>query len=220
LLPELIHAINQRAQTKVESIFGVVWFVLLVILIPGFMVMQIAIGPVFDIWTQGKIAFDPLLFAFFSGTILFYTAGQPAFAVLSGNNLLKEQLRIIICVSAAAILLLLALVPVFGVHGAALSLLVVELGSLAFLSLTCSRWMQRNDLVWPWHSQRVVLAGTFIAVFALVLSSQLSFRFSLFVSLGMWLLSLYLAFHYYRTLPNTARERMRSIILAPWHIFS
>lgn len=212
LLPELMESLNRRDHDKVVSYFSIIWLVLLIVVVPCLYGMQIAISPLFNIWTQGKVAFDPLLFAIFSGTILFFIAGQPAFAILSGNNVLKSQLYIVGVVSLVAIIGLVILVPHFGVHGAAASLLIAEIVSTTMLSIFCSWWMKGKGLFWPWPTQRLVLIASLTGVSILVINSQVSMLTSAYVSVLASILSLYLGCKCYKTLPLIGQTRIASFL--------
>lgn len=213
LLPELMHAINQREQAKVEGLFAMVWLFLLVLIVPGFLLIQDVVTPLFDIWTQGKVAFDPLLFAFFAGTILLFTVGQPAYAVVSGNNLLRSQLAIAVVVGVIALGCLFALVPAFGLVGAAGALLLAELVSLLALNRTCRRWMQAHHLEWPVQSQRLVFCGALAGFMGLLLSSYCLGALSWGISGVAALLSWFMAIRYYFTLPPSAQLGLSRVVL-------
>jgi O-antigen/teichoic acid export membrane protein len=212
LLPELMHAVNRREQAKVEGFFGVIWLVLLGALIPGFILMQYFVGSVFEIWTQGKIAFDPMLFTLFAGTILLFTLSQPAYAIASGNNLLRIQLYVAVLVGLVAIGSIIVLVPVLGVYGAAIGLMIAELAGVISLSIGAARWMNSVGLTWPWRSQRIVFVGVIYGFFAMCLNCLSSFFVPL-VLLSSALILFVLVRAYLRTLPSVAREALSAYLM-------
>ena len=213
LLPELMHAVNRREQAKIESFFAIVWLLLLIFLVPGFLLMQNLIAPVFALWTQGKVAFDSSLFAWFSGTILLFTVGQPAFAIIAGNNLLRAQLVISLVVGGVALLFIFILVPLNGIIGAAIGLFTAEMVSLVCLSWACRSWMIKHGMRWPIRSQGLVLFGVFFGFGGLIGCSEFGVAVSWVILCCASLCSFYFAYLYYRTLPQPAQAYIQTALL-------
>ncbi|CAA6693599.1 lipopolysaccharide biosynthesis protein [Lentimonas sp. CC11] len=213
LLPELMHAVNRREQAKIESLFAIVWLLLLIFLVPGFLLMQNLMAPVFSLWTQGKVAFDSSLFAWFSGTILLFTVGQPAFAIISGNNLLRVQLVTSLVVGGFALLFIFILVPLNGIVGAAIGLFAAEMVSLMCLTWACRSWMLKHGMGWPIRSQGVVLCGVVFGFGGLVGCSEFGGAISWGICCSVSLCSFYFAYLYYRTLPHPAQAYMKTALL-------
>jgi len=82
LMPELMRFLSRREQEKTELAFGIVWVPLILAMCPGVIVLQIVVSPLFVIWTRGKVEFDPLLFAFFSMSIIVSAAVPLALALI------------------------------------------------------------------------------------------------------------------------------------------
>ena len=213
LLPELMHAVNRREQAKIESFFAIVWLLLLIFLVPGFLLMQNLMAPVFAFWTQGKVAFDSSLFAWFSGTILLYAVGQPAFAIISGNNLLRVQLVISLVVGGVALLFIFILVPLNGIIGAAVGLFTAEMVSLVCLSWACRSWMLKHGMQWPIRSQGLVFLGVFVGFGGLIGCSEFGGAISWVIFCSASLCSFYFAYLYYRTLPHPAQAYIQTVLL-------
>ena len=82
ILPELMRFLNQRDQARMETAFSTVWIILIAAMAPSVMMLQVIVSPLFEIWTHGKIPFDPVLFASLSAGVLVYASAQPAMAVV------------------------------------------------------------------------------------------------------------------------------------------
>jgi O-antigen/teichoic acid export membrane protein len=149
LMPELMAFLNNRDQARTESAFSVIWLMLCVVLVPAVLVVQYAAPALFPLWTQGKIAFDPLLFALLSLGVLVYALAQPAIAVVNGNNLIREQLMIAMLATFVTVAGIYFLVPLAGIQGAALALLAGEAISLFFYVRSASQWLAGSAMRWP-----------------------------------------------------------------------
>ena len=122
---------------------------LCVVLVPAVLVVQYAAPVLFPLWTQGKIAFDPMLFALLSTSVLIFALAQPAIAVVNGNNLLREQVMISVVATLVTVGGIYLLVPVNGVRGAALALLAGEALSLIFYVRNAKKWLAGVSMRWP-----------------------------------------------------------------------
>ncbi len=149
LMPELMAFLGNRDQPRTESAFSVIWLMLCVVLVPTVLVLQYAAPVLFPLWTQGKIAFDPVLFALLSLGVLAYALAQPAIAVVNGNNLIREQVLISMVATLITVGGIYLLVPLVGVRGAALALLVGEAISLFFYVHAARKWLASVVMRWP-----------------------------------------------------------------------
>ena len=149
LMPELMAFLGNRDQARTESAFSVIWLMLCVVLVPAVLVVQYAAPVLFPLWTQGKIAFDPILFALLSTSVLIFALAQPAIAVVNGNNLLREQVMISVVATLVTVGGIYLLVPVNGVRGAALALLAGEALSLIFYVRNAKKWLAGVSMRWP-----------------------------------------------------------------------
>ena len=122
LLPDLMRFLHDRDQPRSEAAFSTIWIVSGSIYGTGRRNLQIFIEPFYVYWTQGKIAFDPLLFALLSLGVLVYAVVQPAMAVVIGNNLTKTTIALIAAVAGVILFaVLIVLVPIIGILGAAIA---------------------------------------------------------------------------------------------------
>lgn len=149
LMPELMRYLNEQDSAKSVAVMSVVWIVLVGVLAPVAVAVQLFIAPLFKIWTHGQIAFDPTLFALFSMNVLLFALAQPAMSVIQGFNILRPQAAISLFAAMIALTGAFYLVPLFGVKGAAASLLVGELLVAICSLLIMRRIFGRFGMSWP-----------------------------------------------------------------------
>lgn len=169
LMPELMAFLGNRDQPRTESAFSVIWLMLCVVLVPAVLVIQYAAPVLFPMWTQGKIEFDPILFALLSLAVLVYALAQPAIAVVTGNNLIRQQVLVSTIATVITIGGIYLLVPLMGVRGAALALLLGEIISLYFYVHAARQWLSGVGMRWPTSafvnaSSSLAVAGAGMAV--------------------------------------------------------
>ena len=167
LLPDLMRFLHDRDQPRSEAAFSTIWIVIVACLAPGVVILQMFIEPFYVYWTQGKIAFDPLLFALLSLGVLVYAVVQPAMAVVIGNNLTKIQLIIAAVAGVILFAVLSVLVPIIGIIGAAIALLLAEIVAAVFYKVHAERWLRGNQLMWPKKAFEVSIVSVLIAAVAL-----------------------------------------------------
>lgn len=206
VLPELMRFVNARDQPRMESTFAVVWLVLCAALSPGVLVIQSVAPIVFPIWTHGKLAFDPMLFAMLSLVVLVYTLSVPAIAILQGNNLLRAQLMISLLAATTTVVGMILLVPLTGIRGAGLALLIAEAASLLAGLRVALVWLHRNGMAWPTAAfgaaaASTVFAGGGMAAMALIPGSTVAILMLSLITEALVLIV------YWRRLPSIARAR-------------
>ena len=163
MLPELMRYVRQRDQLRLRAAFDTVWLIVMLLLAPGVVLLQALLPLLFPLWTKGQIQFIPLLFALLSMSVLVYAYAQPAMAILVGNNVLRRQLLISVLSSLFVVLGTVLLLPVWGLTGAGMALLMAEIaGALAFV-YAARKWLSEHDLQWPDHTSYRVLATLGIA---------------------------------------------------------
>jgi O-antigen/teichoic acid export membrane protein len=149
LMPDLLRFLHERDQTKSEAAFNTIWIVVIVLIAPAVIVLQAIAEPLFELWTKGQITYDPLLFAFLSISVLIYAITQPAIAVVMGNNLTRPQL-ILSGISAAIVIGgIVVLVPLIGLPGTGISLILAELIAMIGYVQIAKNWLRTRDLTWP-----------------------------------------------------------------------
>ena len=173
LMPDLMRFLHNRDQARVEAAFGTVWVVVIALMAPAVVTLQVIVAPLFTLWTQGQIEFDPTLFAILSLTVLVYALAQPAMAVVMGNNLIKSQLLLSIVAATIAIGGIVVLVPLIGISGAGVSLLAAEIVASIGYVLVARKWMHQEALLWPGRS--FAAAATSIITAAVSLGSMIFF---------------------------------------------
>lgn len=163
MMPELMRFLTQRDQARSEAAFGTVWVVLVALMAPAVVVLQAVVEPLFVAWTQGKVRFEPPLFAALSLSVLVYALAQPAMAVVTGNNLLRTQIILSALVAAIVVGSVSFLVSRLGIAGAGFALLVAEITALIGYRLAAQRWLTQHSMVWPNRSFLIAAASVAIA---------------------------------------------------------
>ena len=211
LLPELMRFLVARDQARSEASFGVVWLVVTVCMAPAVIVLQWLAPHMFELWTRGKIAFDPLLFATLSDGILIYALSQPAMAVVQGNNLLRAQLVISSLACGTVILGLIAMVPTLSILGAGVALMLAEIVSLVGYVWVASKWLGKQAMCWPSAAFRTVTASVGVSVMATAAMATLP-SFALSIMVVAALVELFLTVLYWKQVPTVARSRAAQIV--------
>ncbi|MBU3611172.1 hypothetical protein ICN32_11470 [Polynucleobacter wuianus] len=166
IMPELMNYIIKKDQNRIEGLFSSVWLGLIFILNPGILLLQYYFPLIFQLWTANKISMNPMLFGFFSASILVFTLSQPAFAVVKGINNVAMQIIIALALAAIVIIGSILLIPNLGILGVGISLLIAEIFSLFCFVTLASVYLKEINLRWP--------AKQFIIALALVTINMLS----------------------------------------------
>jgi len=173
LMPDLMRFLHERDQTRIEAAFGTVWVVVVALMAPAVVVLQVFIAPLFSLWTQDQIEFNPTLFAILSLTVLVYAVAQPAMAVVMGNNLMKPQLLFSVLAAIIVIGGIVILVPWIGISGAGIALLIGELVASIGYTVYAKKWMHDKSLLWPARS--FAIAATSVLIAAVSMGSMILF---------------------------------------------
>ena len=198
---------NQEAKLHFQP-FGSLWWRLMA---PGVVILQLVMEPFFVFWTQGKITFDPFLFATLSVGVLVYAVIQPAMAVVIGNNLTKLQLWLSGIAAITVFVVLILSVPIIGNLGAAIALLLAEIVAAVGYKIHAKRWLRQNQLAWP--SRPFILAITSVVIAALSLTCIILFsEFKWLILAISMLLFAWNFWRYWQVLPSVALESAKNIV--------
>ena len=211
LVPDLMRFLHARDQPRTESAFATIWILVIAVMAPAIVILQAFVEPFYLLWTQNKVAFDPLLFALLSLGVLVYAVVQPAMAVVIGNNLTKTQLALTAMAAIIAFGVLILSVPVIGIVGAAGALLLAEIGAAIGYKIYAKRWLKENQLLWPSRAFHIAMAAVVIAAIslgALIIAPQLKWLL-LFLSLFLFAWNFW---RYWKVLPAIARQNAKNII--------
>jgi O-antigen/teichoic acid export membrane protein len=210
LMPDLMRFLHDRDQLRVEAGFSTIWVVVVVLISPAVIVLQALAPPLFELWTHGKIQFDPLLFAFLSLSVLIFAIAQPAIAVVMGNNMVRPQLVLTSLSAGIVVALVVGLVPLFGLAGAGLAIVASEIAAMVGYVITARSWLMNNDLRWPTRSFNkaaisvIVSAATMIAI---ALFPEFTYLLALIgISICMWNFA-----SYWKTLPPNVRSSFKQV---------
>lgn len=212
LVPDLMRFLHARDQPRTESAFATIWILVVAVMAPGVVILQALIEPLYVLWTQNKVSFDPLLFAFLSFGVLVYAVVQPAMAVVIGNNLTKTQLALTALAAIIVFICMIILVPVLGIVGAGIALLLAEISAAVGYKKYAKRWLRQNDLQWPGRAFHIAIAALFIAAVsfaALIVFPQFKW-ITLPVSM---LLFAWNAIRYWQILPQVAKQSAKNILM-------
>lgn len=212
LLPDLMRFLHARDQARTESAFATIWILVIAVMSPGVVILQTLIEPLYVLWTQNKVSFDPLLFAFLSFGVLVYAVVQPAMAVVIGNNLTKTQLALTTLAAIIVLGFLIILVPIVGIVGAGAALLLAEVSAAAGYKIYAKRWLRQNDLRWPSRAFHIAIGALVIAAVSLaglIIAPQ--FKWAL-LPVSM-LLFAWNFLRYWKILPQIAKQNAKNIAM-------
>ncbi|WP_259070306.1 lipopolysaccharide biosynthesis protein [Mucilaginibacter sp. X4EP1] len=218
LLPELMRFLHKGDQERSETAFATVWIIVIALLAPGVVVLQVVIEPIFVVWTRGKIHYDPLLFGIFSQSVLVFAVAQPAMAIMEGNNLLKPQLTLSALSAVIVVGGMYVLVPVLGIRGAGISLLVAEIVATLGYRNVAKTWLKENGLKWPQLSSSTAVNSIWLS--ALSIGLMIIFPKLKLIILPVSIIALYWnCLRYWNILPVVAQERARDVFRGIFKVF-
>ena len=206
IMPELMRFLVARDQQRTEGAFSVVWLVVCVGLTPAVLIVQYFAPEFFPLWTHGKIIFDPWVFGMLSLGVLILALAQPAVAVMQGNNMVRAQLYISVFAALITIGGLFMLVPLYGIRGAAFTLLMAELANLLAYMLVATRWLRENGMHWPWRAFLTTFASVFVAATGMAALAELPGNNPEYLLLAL-LAAVIVTVIYWHALPQMARQR-------------
>ena len=204
--------LHERDQARSEAAFATVWVVVVAFMAPGVVILQTFIEPFYNFWTQGKITFDPLLFAVLSIGVLVYAVVQPAMAIVVGNNLTKTQLALASISAIIVFAVLVISVPLIGILGAAVALLIAEIVAAIGYKIYAQRWLNQNELMWPQRAFYLAVVSVIIATGSLtfmILTPEYKWLI-LGISLLLFVWNLW---RYWQVLPTVAIESAKNIMI-------
>ena len=210
LMPELSRFLHQRDQDRMEAGFGTLWIVLIIVLAPSVVILQAFAEPLYSIWTRGKLPFSPSLFAVLSLSVLVYALGQPAMAIIIGNNLLKIQFYLSAVVAVIVIAGIYFLLPVIGIVGAGIPLLAAEVFAAIGYKIYAARWLKSNGMQWPRSSYLISVVSVLtsgIAMTIMILIPSLKW----FTLIGALIVLSWTLLEYWKALPEIATSNVKKI---------
>jgi len=211
LMPELMRFIHQREQKKIEASFDTIWLVLIIGLAPAVLFIQTIAPELFSLWTKGQIVYDPFLFATLSLGVLVYAWGQPAAAIVTGNNLVKVQFLISLVSSVIVIAGIVVLVAYLNILGAGLALLAAEIVVALSFQHFAKKWLLSQSLIWPDKSSNLAFLSILISAAGMFMIILFPFNkwFLLLFSCLLLLLNIRI---YWKNMPQIAIEKAHSIL--------
>ncbi|MBR9867929.1 MAG: hypothetical protein GYB18_12615 [Oceanospirillales bacterium] len=205
ILPELMRYVHEKKQLEIEALLGLLWLMLCFLIAPGFILLQLFIEPLFEIWTVGVIEFDPILFGVLSSSVLMMILAQPAESILRGNNLYKVQLAISLIALAGLILIIYMFSHTLGLLSAGLGLLVSETLVMCLSVWKAHDWMVRKQLNWPWKYFFISFFSVGLTVISMLL---IAYKLVLTIVVAfILLLQLTIAIKFWQLMPSLAKEK-------------
>lgn len=210
LMPELMRFLNEKHQEKFEGAIITVWSVLVFLMAPGIVVLQLIMPSFFKVWTRNKVEFDPLLFALLSLTVLIYALAQPAIAIIKGNNRLKTQVSIAGITALVVVGGMFILVPLFGVLGAGIALVLGELVDTLLYKVAAKKWLINNGLQWPIHISNIAALSVLVSAITLGLLIMAP-NFQLIILIIACVFFSIVSIKFYKNFPDLIKQRMKQI---------
>lgn len=210
VLPELMSFLNNRDQQKTNAAFSTIWLVIVVLLSPGALLLQSIAAPLFDLWTKGRLVFDPVLFALLSLSVLVYALTQPRLAILIGNNRLRAQITLAILSMVVLVLFCVLLIPFSGLAGAGWALVLAELSAAVAVRLMTDKWLASRSIVFPAKPANIALLSVVNAGLGML-------SMSIFPAFHWWclaiflLIAVYIIRKFWLTLPPLLHSRLKTI---------
>ncbi len=149
LMPELMGYLREKDQAKTNTIFAVIWALNIFLLAPLVYFLQVLMPIIFPLWTRGRFIFDGTLFMTISASLMAYAIVLPAIAICNGNNLVKLQMYISVVAFFVLFATLPMTIPLLGLLGAALSLVLAEVISGVSYVWFALNWLRGAGLTWP-----------------------------------------------------------------------
>ena len=211
LVPDLMRFLHARDQSRTESAFATIWILVIAVMAPGVVILQAVIEPLYVLWTQNKVSFDPLLFALLSFGVLVYAVVQPAMAVVIGNNLTRTQLALTALAAIIIFAFLILLVPILGIVGAGVALLLAEICAAVGYKMYAKRWLKQNGLQWPSRAFHIAVASLVIAAVSLgglIIAPQFTW---ILLPVSMFFFA-WNVMRYWKILPQIAKQNAKNIV--------
>lgn len=211
IMPDLMRFLHQRDRERSEAAFSTIWIVVVVAIAPGIVLVQTFVEPFYILWTHGKIPFNPMLFSMLSLAVLVYAVVQPAMAVIIGNNLVKPQLAISGTSAALVVGGIFLLIPLIGIVGAGIALLLAEVVAGVAYLICARRWLSDHAVTWPHKTFTVALVSVLITAVTLVTMVALpEYKFVIAV-ISLTLLG-WNIWKFWQGLPDFATEKAKQIM--------
>lgn len=211
ITPELMRFAVACDSERVRASMGVIWLIGVYVMGVFLLMLQIMAPWLFDLWTLGKIAFDPLVFAVLSIALLIFGLSQPVLTLVRGNNLLKAQLIVTVFGAVVMVGSIFLLTRKFGMLAAAFGLLSAEIISLAIYAWTAKRWLISKGINWPKDLAVHALIMVFASVIAILAIAFLP-RTNLAVISFAFLLQIWMSKRYWDELPKIIHERVSKFL--------
>lgn len=210
--PELMKFLKDKDQDKTESVFALIWLVTCALLAPALLVVQFIMPDAFELWTHGKIEFNPDLFALLSLTILVFAFGQPFDSIVRGNNLLKSQVIISFIGAVFVIGGMIIFVPVMGITGAGIALLFAEIIVAIGFLFVARKWLLSVGMHFPWKPIMIIFSSLLVTAMGLFVVA-VEFSMAIPVTLGVFIIQIIIAWFYWLHIPDVAKDKAKSILL-------
>jgi len=158
LLPELVRYHIGREPAKVTAVLSASWFLNGWWVSLGFAVAPVAVVRIYGMWTHGAVPFIPPLFAALAGAVVVRQWATPMSVYIGGLNRLFPQTIAAVIRAASAFGCAALLLPIYGVAGASLGLLIGEILAAGVMLAATSHLLRGIGGEFPWRSAVLALA--------------------------------------------------------------
>lgn len=208
LAPDLSRFHVNNEPEKLVSAFAVCWLINGILINLTIILSLIFIEPLYLFWTRGEIAFSLPLYLTVSFSVVLLSFGAPIVAYLKAINSLGPLLSITIARGLLVFGGAAFLVPIYGLSGAGMALLIAEIPASIILPL----WHTRR-VVAGWFFQRSTLWALVSAIFVAIgfILRQYSDYGSLLIILSISVLIMFCLGMQWIYLPQAGRDRLHGI---------
>jgi O-antigen/teichoic acid export membrane protein len=193
--PELMLSIRDREDTKIYFYNTFLWLILSILILPIIYIIQALMPAIFEIWTMGKLTFDPIIFSIFLIIAIIYTVYSPFEAIMKGNNLGKKLSLVSIISSLTLIVFIYLSIKEYEILGASISLLISEIVVLILNSYFAINWLRDNKFNTTYIAFILIMINLLINSIILFYISKNGFNLlfclsgisiSITISIGIW----------------------------------
>lgn len=164
LSPEIIRASRLKDLEKMNFISELIWFFAVYLLGFFLVLLQILAPKLFNMWTLGKMVFDPVVFWGISTSLLIYALFQPMFLIVRGENKLFEQLMAAGLGAFSIFLGIFLLNDFFGLRSVVVGLILSEIISLVVYSYSAKNILKNKLMNWPTFLIRITFCYCVVVV--------------------------------------------------------
>jgi O-antigen/teichoic acid export membrane protein len=168
VMPDIVRFDVRGEPQKLAAVFQFFWFCSGLLFNVGMVALLFFVEPAYRIWTQGKLPFDRVLFAWLAAGVVLRSLGAPFTTLSSSLNWLRAQMILSAVRTGVTVLGVLALFPSHGLAGIGAALAIAEaIGSVMAPGLFVRSEFVRLRGHFPARDFAIAAASALVAVGAL-----------------------------------------------------